>query len=177
MDENIGRCPWLGVAKTTHVQVWVVKIYQVKTVQVSTGHWPITLYGSAYGFNHCCLLEAQFPEHLVGWFCCCCFSGNYCLPKRVVCLVMVKRNVLYIIGHPRTQPSNKNGSGSVQFQKKILWPWVRWRFLRYDIKSMSHKEENNKVKFIKVKNFSSKDTMLREWKRSHRLGKNMQNIW
>lgn len=42
IDENIGQCPWFGVAKITQMEVWVVKIYKEKIIQVSIRHWPIT---------------------------------------------------------------------------------------------------------------------------------------
>lgn len=57
-----------------------------------------------------------------------------------------------------------NHKTSIRKQEKSLGPWIRQRFLIYDIKSTIHKrKEINKLEFIKMKNFcSSKDTVTRK---------------
>ena len=39
--------------------------------------WTPLLAVSTYGFNHCCSLEAQFPEHLLCWVGLFCFVFSW----------------------------------------------------------------------------------------------------
>lgn len=50
-------------------------------------------------------------------------------------------------------------TGRNKHERRSLWSWLRQRFLRQDFKSTIHKRKIDKLDFIKIKNYSLKDTI------------------